>query len=67
MKLYLFDFSCRILTRLLPFLLEDPDWRGFFWTSDSDQRRGIFHAWIEIFRIFLETKLYQIELGIYIF
>ena len=23
----------RILTRLLPYIFEDPDWRGFFWSS----------------------------------
>lgn len=23
----------RLLTRLLPYIFEDPDWRGFFWTS----------------------------------
>lgn len=25
--------ACRILTRLLPYLFEDPDWRMFFWTN----------------------------------
>lgn len=25
--------SVRILTRLLPYVFEDPDWRGFFWSS----------------------------------
>ena len=56
MKLYLFDFSCRILTRLLPFLLEDPDWRGFFWTSDSDQRRGIFVDGLQYLKSFLKLN-----------
>nr|CAD7406046.1 unnamed protein product [Timema cristinae] len=23
----------RLLTRLLPYIFEDPDWRGFFWSS----------------------------------
>ena len=23
----------RVLTRLLPYIFEDSDWRGFFWTS----------------------------------
>ncbi|XP_059489413.1 protein HID1-like [Neocloeon triangulifer] len=23
----------RLLTRILPYIFEDPDWRGFFWTS----------------------------------
>lgn len=23
----------RILSRLLPYIFEDPDWRGFFWSS----------------------------------
>uniref|UniRef100_A0A8C6Z186 HID1 protein n=1 Tax=Nothoprocta perdicaria TaxID=30464 RepID=A0A8C6Z186_NOTPE len=22
---------CRLLTRILPYIFEDPDWRGFFW------------------------------------
>ena len=25
--------SCRLLTRILPYIFEDPDWQGFFWTS----------------------------------
>lgn len=24
---------CRLLTRLLPYVFEDPDWKGFFWSS----------------------------------
>lgn len=27
--------SCRILTRILPYIFEDPDWRGFFWSNYS--------------------------------
>lgn len=23
----------RLLTRILPYIFEDPDWRGFFWSS----------------------------------
>lgn len=23
----------RLLTRVLPYIFEDPDWRGFFWSS----------------------------------
>ena len=25
--------STRLLTRILPYIFEDPDWQGFFWTS----------------------------------
>ncbi|XP_044527581.1 protein HID1 [Gracilinanus agilis] len=24
---------CRLLTRVLPYIFEDPDWRGFFWST----------------------------------
>lgn len=24
---------CRILTRILPYIFEDQDWRGFFWST----------------------------------
>lgn len=24
---------CRLLTRLLPYIFEDADWKGFFWSS----------------------------------
>lgn len=24
---------CRLLTRLLPYIFEDSDWKGFFWSS----------------------------------
>jgi len=23
----------RLLTRILPYIFEDPDWRGFFWST----------------------------------
>lgn len=26
----------RLLTRVLPYIFEDPEWRGFFWTSLPD-------------------------------
>ena len=25
--------SVRLLTRIIPYIFEDPDWRGFFWSS----------------------------------
>ena len=25
--------SVRLLTRILPYIFEDPDWRGFFWST----------------------------------
>ncbi|XP_074598309.1 protein HID1 isoform X2 [Brevipalpus obovatus] len=25
--------SCRLLTRILPYIFEDPEWKGFFWSS----------------------------------
>ena len=27
--------ACRILTRVLPYIFEDPDWQGFFWSKLS--------------------------------
>ena len=27
-----FFCSCRILSRVIPFIFEDPDWRSFFWS-----------------------------------
>lgn len=38
--------STRLLVRLLPYIFEDPDWRGFFWSSlpsgsaNTDRERG---------------------------
>ena len=30
--------SCRLLTRLIPYIFEDPDWRSFFWSKpEPDQ------------------------------
>lgn len=29
----------RLLTRVLPYIFEDPEWRGFFWTSLPEQPR----------------------------
>lgn len=32
--LYYSVLNCaRLLTRVLPYIFEDPEWRGFFWTS----------------------------------
>ena len=25
--------SCRLLTQLIPYIFEDPDWRSFFWSK----------------------------------
>jgi len=30
----------RLLTRLLPYIFEDPDWRGFFWSTVPGQEAG---------------------------
>ncbi|KAF2352356.1 Hid-1/Ecm30 [Trinorchestia longiramus] len=30
----------RILTRVLPYIFEDPDWRGFFWSSLPSEEGG---------------------------
>ncbi|XP_053309020.1 protein HID1 [Spea bombifrons] len=30
----------RLLTRVLPYIFEDPDWRGFFWSSVPGAGRG---------------------------
>lgn len=30
----------RLLTRVLPYIFEDPDWRGFFWSSLPGQAQG---------------------------
>ncbi|XP_066923547.1 protein HID1-like [Clytia hemisphaerica] len=28
---------CRLLTRIMPYIFEDPDWRGFFWSTVPGQ------------------------------
>ncbi|XP_057310816.1 protein HID1-like isoform X1 [Hydractinia symbiolongicarpus] len=28
---------CRLLTRVMPYIFEDPDWRGFFWSTVPGQ------------------------------
>ncbi|XP_059179065.1 protein HID1-like [Physella acuta] len=30
----------RLLTRILPYIFEDPDWRGFFWSTLPGQEEG---------------------------
>ncbi|KMQ91436.1 transmembrane protein [Lasius niger] len=39
---------CRLLTRLLPYIFEDPDWKGFFWSSlpgkDDDESLPLAHS-----------------------
>lgn len=32
--LFILALNCaRLLTRVLPYMLEDPEWHGFFWSS----------------------------------
>ena len=33
--------SVRLLTRLIPYIFEDPDWRSFFWSSIPDTNAGL--------------------------
>ncbi|EGI63047.1 UPF0663 transmembrane protein C17orf28 [Acromyrmex echinatior] len=39
---------CRLLTRLLPYIFEDPDWKGFFWSSlpgkDDEESLPLAHS-----------------------
>ncbi|XP_033222118.1 protein HID1 isoform X3 [Belonocnema kinseyi] len=39
---------CRLLTRVLPYIFEDPDWKGFFWESlpgkEDDQSMPLAHS-----------------------
>ncbi|XP_034941825.1 protein HID1 [Chelonus insularis] len=40
---------CRLLTRLLPYIFEDPDWKGFFWSSlpgkeENDESVPLAHS-----------------------
>ena len=30
--------SARLLTRLVPYIFEDPDWRSFFWSAIPSQQ-----------------------------
>ena len=32
--------SARLLTRLVPYIFEDPDWRSFFWSAIPSQQSG---------------------------
>lgn len=32
--------SCRLLVRILPYIFEDPDWRGFFWSKLANVRES---------------------------
>ena len=37
----------RILTRILPYIFEDQDWRGFFWsTVPGAGRAGVSDEWM---------------------
>ncbi|XP_070169242.1 protein HID1 [Polyergus mexicanus] len=39
---------CRLLTRILPYIFEDPDWKGFFWSSlpgkDDEESLPLAHS-----------------------
>lgn len=34
----------RLLTRFVPYIFEDPDWRGFFWSTVPGQEEESFHG-----------------------
>ena len=36
--------SVRLLTRIIPYIFEDPDWRTFFWSSIPDVSSSGTHA-----------------------
>lgn len=48
---------CRLLTRLLPYIFEDPDWKGFFWTklpgSESKDNVPLAHSLINAISVSL--------------
>ena len=35
----------RLLTRVLPYIFEDPDWRGFFWSTLPGQSDEVEVRW----------------------
>ena len=35
----------RLLTRFVPYIFEDPDWRGFFWSTVPGQEVCFFFPW----------------------
>ena len=39
----------RLLTRVLPYIFEDPDWRGFFWSTLPGQAEETEVGTIDIF------------------
>ncbi|XP_027053270.1 protein HID1-like [Pocillopora damicornis] len=38
----------RLLTRFVPYIFEDPDWRGFFWSTVPGQEEESFHGGEEV-------------------
>ena len=62
---------CRLLTRLLPYIFEDPDWKGFFWESlpgkENEQSMPLAHSLLNAICVSLKTfwnntKIYRIKL-----
>lgn len=54
---------CRLLTRVLPYVFEDPDWKGFFWSSlpgkDDEESLPLAHSLLNAIsvRIYLLFKV----------
>ena len=41
--------SVRLLTRLIPYMFEDPEWRNFFWSSPTSKFITLLNSIIHIF------------------
>jgi hypothetical protein len=41
---FILALNCiRLLTRLLPYIFEDPEWRGFFWSTSSIKNPNVMN------------------------
>ena len=51
----------RLLSRLLPYIFEDPDWRGFFWSTlpgqaeDASEVREVHFIFIKLYSKMLKN------------
>ena len=54
----------RLLTRFVPYIFEDPDWRGFFWSTVPGQDVCIVLCFVVAVNLNVDLKVASIFSGI---
>jgi len=54
----------RLLTRILAYIFEDPDWRGFFWSTlprQTAEESAEVHVYLVVFVVIVAAELAELD------